>query len=109
MKKKEFEEVEAVVSICGDYCAWHETSIRIQYLFGDFPIDLDMISTLENSEEIEFDYEEFKNSKKNSKKHLDKKVQKFIDNYDGDYCDYEIQTILVKFKDGSIIQKYICV
>jgi len=107
-KKCKFREVRAVVSICGDYCAWHESDISSEYIFGDeFSIHSDFIDSMEEDEDFDFKYSKFNKKKNNTKKDLDNIVEDYIDNYSGDYCDYEIKTILLKMKGDGIVQEYL--
>lgn len=65
---KEIEYIEAVVSICGDYAAFHEISLGVVYdLTNDKPGDYGDMTKEEALEAAEGD---------------------------NDYCDYEIQTVV---------------
>ena len=93
MEQKQPQLVEAVVSISGDYCAWHEVGIRCEHIFGSgCPGFL---------YEVVSDYQELSEEEMEAMdaETIDKTVRDFIEKYESDYTDYTIATVL-KYKDS---------
>ncbi len=95
---KDYKTVQGIVRICGDYCAWHETSLVVDYIFGDHPIQYDIFESIRDF-----------NSDNKPKDELDEAARKYVENYNGDYCDYGIRTILLEYEDGNITNKWIAI
>ena len=88
------KEVEAVVSVCGDYCAFHEMMLTVDYVYGDNPIIFDVLEGMDELENLSDE-----DIKKMDKNELDKKVKEYINSFDdsGDYCDYK-NAIVLEYK-----------
>ena len=87
------KEVEAVVSVCGDYCAFHEMVLSVDYVYGNNPVIFDV---LEGMDELEHLSDE--DIQKMDKNELDKKVKKYVNSLDiGDYCDTK-NTVVIEHK-----------
>jgi hypothetical protein len=94
---KEIEEVTVVLRACGDYVAFHEMSLYVEYVFGsvEYSEILENVIDDGNTPEeicklIEEIWEDKKDISTEEQQILDDLVEKFVSNYEGDYCDYAI-------------------
>ena len=93
MEQKQPQLVEAVVSISGDYCIWHEVSIRCEHVFGSgCPGFLYEVV----SDHLELSEEEIEAMDAET---IDKTVKDFIEKYASAYTDYAFATVL-KYEDS---------
>lgn len=93
---------EAILQMCGDYCAFHEASIYCAWIFGEQE-NADMCWEIEEIMEYAEDNfpDDFENDSltKEQKAQIDVFARGWAESQDsGDYCDYEIQTVMI---DGS--------
>ena len=103
--ENKFVTVQGVMRMCGDYCAWHEASIYCEWIFGDeYGYEGDLSESICESNDIEWeDYEKLSKSEK------DVLATSTVEKYDGDYCDYDISSMVVEIQDGEILNKYMSV
>ena len=102
-----FSKVKVVVSMCGDYVAFHETDIYISYIFGDyFYIEDDNIyEYLIDKLFLNWDDEDI--LEKQDKQELDKLVQIYMDDFEREYCDMRICDGVVEVdNNGNVLDIY---
>ena len=107
MPSVEYKKLIGVGQICGDYCAWHETSIYCEYIYGH-PNTLGDNMGEKVCEELDIELEDLKRITDSEKiKKIDTIVKQAVKDCDGDYCDMEDQTFLCLISDGNIIETYL--
>jgi hypothetical protein len=102
MKNREFKEMEAVVSICGDYCAWHEASVYVDYIFGysKYPESFED----EFCERLGIKHEDINKINDETRDNIYREI--IEESEYSDYCDYEIRKVICEFRENKIINTY---
>jgi uncharacterized protein YheU (UPF0270 family) len=96
LETKIIEEKSVVLRACGDYVAFHEMSLYVEYVYGECS-NMDIFENItecsnisEEDKKLVLDiWNENKIPTADEQKTLDNMVDKFLENYEGDYCDYE--------------------
>ena len=109
--KEMFTKNKAVVSMCGNYCAFHEITFYVEWIFGEtyyaednMPEYLCKKLKLDN----DCDWDDDNPLLKQDKKVLDKMVEEYIKKHNRDYCDLQIKTVLEETdNNGNTIGLYL--
>ena len=96
--KKEFVEVKGIVSISGDYCAWHEASVSVQWVYGEYFYYEDMIGEY-MCEALDCEWDELE---KQDKEKMDKLAKEYVASYESDYTDIENAPVLLEIRNGDV-------
>jgi len=101
-----FVKAKGIRRICGDYCAWHEASIYVEYVFGDlFFIGDEAYDYL--IEKLELDWSDDDILEKQDKVLLDKLVKEYMEDFERENCDKEIADCVVEVNDnGKVLEVY---
>ena len=89
------KKVSLVIRACGDYVNFDEMGIYIAYVFGSIDrlniVDEIVESDVVNDEERELLLKilESENATPEENEKLDEIVERYIDEFEGDLCDYE--------------------
>jgi len=103
MNKNTFKKVRGVKRVCGSYASWDEIGTYCDWIFGEYFIEGVFLEELE--EELEIPIKELKKMEKDK---LDNIIKDYVEDYDSDYCDIQIDRILIELNDKSeIINTYI--
>jgi len=101
-----FSKVKLVVRMCGDYVAFCETDVYIEYIFGDYFYVGDLIEEY-LMKELNLDWEIEGILEKQDKSVLDSLVKEYIINIERDYCDFQISDGVVELDDnGKVLGTY---
>lgn len=95
---KEFIEAEGVISMSGDYCAWHEASIGVDWVYGKYFYCEDMAGEY-LCEELDCDWDDLKNQDKAT---MDEAIRKYVNDWQTDYTDIENGPVLLEIVDGEV-------
>lgn len=111
-----FKKVNGIISISGDYCAFHEMSCSVIYVYGygECGYSDTMCEHYTEYMNIDFgddDVEEvaYQSFKKLTIDELDKVADDFINTwkYDADYSDYQKTKIIIEVNDSDkIVNSY---
>ena len=96
--EKEFIEAQGIITISGDYCAWHEASIGVDWVYGKHFYCEDMVGEY-ICDELDCDWEELK---KQDKEVMDKLAKEYVSDFQGDYTDIENSTVLLEIRNGDV-------
>lgn len=114
---REYKKAKAIVVCTGDYVAWHEMGITVDYVFGTY---YEPSETFEDEEtnfmktELELSESDIEKAWQGSqilsevdKIKLDNYMKRLVISYERDYVDVELKEVLLEIDNNKILNKYL--